>query len=227
MPETTTQEPDRRGLLLVLSSPSGAGKTTLAKKILETEAQSLKMSVSLTTRPARPGEVDGKDYWFVSQDRFMEMRDAGELLEWAQVFGNYYATPRAKVEAAIERGEDVLFDVDWQGARQISEAMSADVVRVFILPPSGETLESRLTTRNQDSAEVVALRMAQASGEISHWNEYDYVIINEKVDASFAQLQSILAAERLKRTRRTGLEGFVEKLQSDLGKSVWNKDAGE
>lgn len=225
MSETTTQEPDRRGLLLVLSSPSGAGKTTLAKKILETEAQSLKMSVSLTTRPARPGEVDGKDYLFVSQDRFMEMRDAGELLEWAQVFGNYYATPRVKVEAAIEQGEDVLFDVDWQGARQISEAMAEDVVRVFILPPSGETLENRLTTRNQDSAEVVALRMAQASGEISHWNEYDYVIINEKVDASFAQLQAILAAERLKRTRRTGLEGFVEKLQSDLGKSVWKKDA--
>lgn len=218
----TPAEPQRRGLLFVLSSPSGAGKTTLAKKLLETEEDALRMSVSTTTRPPRPGEVDGQDYWFVSQDKFAEMREAGELLEWAQVFGNYYGTPRAKVEAAVAEGNDVLFDVDWQGARQLSESMADDVVRVFVLPPTAETLENRLKTRNQDSAEVVALRMAQASGEISHWQEYDYVIVNTDIDEAFKQLRAILAAERLKRQRRTGLNAFVEKLQSDLGQSVWN-----
>lgn len=217
----TPAEPPRRGLLFVLSSPSGAGKTTLAKKLLESEGDALRMSVSLTTRPPRPGEVDGEDYLFVTQERFTEMREAGELLEWAQVFGNYYGTPRAKVEAAVEQGHDVLFDVDWQGARQLSEGMPDDVVRVFILPPDGKTLETRLKTRNQDSDEVVALRMAQASGEISHWQEYDYVIVNTKIDITFEQLCSILAAERLKRQRRTGLNAFVENLQSDLGHSVW------
>ncbi len=218
----TPAEPQRRGLLFVLSSPSGAGKTTMARKLLETEGDALRMSVSTTTRPPRPGEVDGQDYWFVSQDEFTKMREGGQLLEWAQVFGNYYGTPRAKVEAAVAEGHDVLFDVDWQGARQLSESMADDVVRVFVLPPTAETLENRLKTRNQDSAEVVALRMAQASGEISHWQEYDYVIVNTDIDEAFKQLCAILAAERLKRQRRTGLNAFVEKLQSDLGHSVWN-----
>ncbi|MCH9807337.1 MAG: guanylate kinase [Alphaproteobacteria bacterium] len=212
----------RRGLLFVLSSPSGAGKTTLGRRLLEGEGPALRMSVSLTTRPARPGETDGEDYWFVDEARFGELREQGGLLEWAQVFGNYYGTPRKQVEASLAAGHDVLFDVDWQGARQLAEAMADDVVRVFILPPSAQILESRLTSRNQDSAEVVALRMAQASGEISHWNEYDYVVVNQEIDRSIMQLQAILAAERLKRVRQTGLTNLVEDLQRALGQSVWH-----
>ena len=210
---------ERRGLLLALSSPSGAGKTTLARRLLDAESEELLLSVSVTTRPIRPEETDGKDYWFVTEAIFHRMRDADEFLEWAQVFGNYYGTPRKHVEDAVSAGQDVLFDVDWQGGRQLAENVPDDVVRVFILPPSAQVLEARLRARNQDSADVVALRMAQASGEISHWIEYDYVIVNENIDSSFEQLRVVLAAERLKRTRRTALTVLVEQLQRDLGES--------
>ena len=210
---------ERRGLLLALSSPSGAGKTTLARRLLEAESEDLLLSVSVTTRPIRPEETDGKDYWFVTEAIFHRMRDADEFLEWAQVFGNYYGTPRKHVEDAVSAGQDVLFDVDWQGGRQLAENVPDDVVRVFILPPSAQVLEARLRARNQDSADVVALRMAQASGEISHWIEYDYVIVNENIDSSFEQLRMVLGAERLKRTRRTALTVLVEQLQRDLGES--------
>jgi guanylate kinase len=206
----------RRGLLFVLSSPSGAGKTTLARRLLEAESSALKPSVSVTTRPARPGEIDGQDYWFLDAAQFEAMRERGDLLEWAEVFGNCYGTPRAEVEATIADGLDILFDVDWQGARSLAKSLPADVVRVFILPPSAQALERRLKTRNQDSAAVVALRMAQASAEISHWDEYDYVIVNEDIEASFGQLQAILSAERLKRSRGIGLRPFVEALKKDL-----------
>lgn len=210
---------ERRGLLLALSSPSGAGKTTLARRLLEAESEDLLLSVSVTTRPIRPEETDGKDYWFVTEAIFHRMRDADEFLEWAQVFGNYYGTPRKHVEDALSAGQDVLFDVDWQGGRQLAENVPDDVVRVFILPPSAQVLEARLRARNQDSADVVALRMAQASGEISHWIEYDYVIVNDSIESSFEQLRVVLAAERLKRTRRTALTVLVEQLQRDLGES--------
>ena len=209
----------RRGLLLVLSSPSGAGKTTLARRLLDAEQDSLQVSVSVTTRPIRPGETDGEDYWFIDEARFGQMREGGELLEWAQVFGNSYGTLRRDVEDAVVAGRDVLFDVDWQGGRQLSTNMPEDVVRVFILPPSAEVLEARLKSRNQDNADVIAVRMAQASNEISHWIEYEYVIVNEDIDQSFDQLQAVLVAERLKRERRTGLAVLVEQLQRDLGES--------
>jgi guanylate kinase len=191
----------RRGLLLVLSSPSGAGKTTLSKRLLAAEPDAIRMSVSVTTRKPRPGEVDGKDYRFLDKAEFVRLRDANALLEWAEVFDNFYGTERAQVESAIESGHDVLFDIDWQGARQLSETMSRDLVRIFILPPSGKALEERLTTRNMDSPEVVARRMAKAADEISHWPEYDYVIINRDVDASFAELTAIVTAERAGRGR--------------------------
>ncbi len=205
----------RRGLLLVISSPSGAGKTTLARRLLESD-DGIAMSVSVTTRKPRPGEVDGKDYFFVDEARFLRMRDAGELLEWARVFDNYYGTPKAAVEEQIHRGRDVLFDIDWQGTQQLSETMAADLVRVFILPPSGEALESRLKGRNQDAAETVARRMAAASAEISHWPEYDYVIVNADLERSVKGLTSILVAERLKRARLLGLSDFVREMQAAL-----------
>ena len=199
----------------MLSSPSGAGKTTLARRLLASDPQ-IAMSVSVTTRSPRPGEVDGKDYRFVDQAGFMAMRDAGELLEWAKVFDNYYGTPRAPVEAAIEAGRDVLFDIDWQGAQQLQEKLPQDLVRVFILPPSATDLQARLASRGQDSAEVVARRMAAAAAEISHWPEYDYVIINADLDDSSQRLGSILTAERLKRERQLGLMDFVRGLQAGL-----------
>jgi guanylate kinase len=205
----------RRGLLLVLSSPSGAGKTTLSKRLLEADA-SLGVSVSVTTRAPRRGEVDGKDYHFVSEAEFKRRLDDGELLEWAVVHGNSYASPRGPVEAALASGRDTLFDIDWQGARQIRDKMSADVVSVFILPPTGKALERRLTSRGQDSAEVVARRIANAAGEIAHWGEYDYVVVNSDIDASFATLSAILAAERHKRTRQIGLPDFVNGVLADL-----------
>ena len=205
----------RRGLLYIVSSPSGAGKTTLARRVLAADSN-IEMSVSVTTRPPRPGEKDGVDYHFVDHAAFEGMKDRGELLEWARVFDNYYGTPRAPVEAAIRDGRDVLFDIDWQGAQQLSEKMPNDVVRVFVLPPSGDVLENRLKSRAQDPADVVAKRMAAAASEISHWPEYDYVLVNSHIEQSTAAALAILLAERLKRGRQLGLSDFVRKLQSAL-----------
>ena len=208
---------ERRGLMFVLSSPSGAGKTTLSRLLIE-RMPGLKMSVSATTRAKRPGEVDGRDYLFVDKARFEEMVKRNELLEWATVFDNRYGTPRQPVEAALSKGEDVLFDIDWQGTQQLREKARADVVSVFILPPSAPDLEKRLHSRAQDSHEVIRGRMSRASHEMSHWAEYDYIVINHDVDAAFAEVQSILKAERLKRERRTGLTSFVRDLQRQLEK---------
>jgi guanylate kinase len=206
---------ERRGLMFVLSSPSGAGKTTLSRLLIE-RMPGLKMSVSATTRAKRPGEVDGRDYLFVDKPRFESMVKDDELLEWATVFDNRYGTPRAPVEAALSAGQDVLFDIDWQGTQQLREKARADVVSVFILPPSAGDLEKRLHSRAQDSDEVIRKRMSRASHEMSHWAEYDYIVINHDVDEAFAEVQSILKAERLKRERRTGLVGFVRGLQGQL-----------
>jgi guanylate kinase len=205
----------RRGLMLVLSSPSGAGKTTLSRRLLEADP-AVQLSVSATTRPQRPAEVDGRDYHFVDRARFDEMVGNGELLEWAEVFGHHYGTPRGPVEEALARGRDVLFDIDWQGTQQLRDKVSKDFVSVFLLPPSVPELERRLTTRAQDSDEVIRARMAKASDELSHWAEYDYVLINHDVDETFDQLQAILTAERLKRERQPGLSGFVRGLQAKL-----------
>jgi guanylate kinase len=206
---------ERRGLMFVLSSPSGAGKTTLSRLLIE-RMPGLKLSVSATTRPMRPAEVEGCDYIFVDKGRFEEMVKRNELLEWAVVFDNRYGTPRAPVEAALSAGEDVLFDIDWQGTQQLREKARADVVSVFILPPSAADLEQRLHSRAQDSADVIRSRMSRASHEMSHWAEYDYIVINHDVDDAFAEVQSILKAERLKRERRTGLTNFVRDLQRQL-----------
>lgn len=205
----------RRGLMLVLSSPSGAGKTTLSRRLLAGDG-AIAMSVSVTTRPPRPGEVEGRDYSFISVDDFQRMKAAGELLESAQVFGNFYGTPRAAVDAALASGRDVLFDIDWQGTQQLSESARADLVTVFILPPSAADLERRLHTRAQDSDEVVRRRMAEASEEISHYSEYDYIIVNHEVEDSLARLVAILQAERQKRRRLTGLADFVNALRAEL-----------
>ena len=206
---------ERRGLMFVLSSPSGAGKTTLSRLLIE-RMPGLRMSVSATTRAKRPGEVDARDYLFVDKARFEDMVEGNELLEWATVFGNRYGTPRAPVEAALSAGQDVLFDIDWQGTQQLREKARQDVVSVFILPPSAAALEQRLHTRAQDSDEVIRARMSRASHEMSHWAEYDYIVINRNVDDAFAEVQSILKAERLKRERRTGLSAFVRELQRQL-----------
>lgn len=204
----------RRGLMLVLSSPSGAGKTTLSRRLLETDS-GITLSVSATTRPKRPAEVDGRDYFFVSQKEFDAMVKRGEFLEHASVFGNSYGTPRAPVEKALAEGRDVLFDIDWQGTQQVREKAREDLVSVFILPPSREALLERLKTRAQDSAEVVAARMAKANGEMSHWAEYDYVVVNDDVVRAQAQIETILAAERLRRARQPDLSGFVRGLMKD------------
>jgi guanylate kinase len=201
--------------MFVLSSPSGAGKTTLSRLLIE-RMPGLKMSVSATTRPMRPGETDGSDYLFVDKARFEEMVKRHELLEWATVFDNRYGTPRAPVEAALAAGRDVLFDIDWQGTQQLREKARADVVSVFILPPSATDLEKRLNSRAQDSQEVIRSRMSRASHEMSHWAEYDYIVINRDIDEAFAEVQSILKAERLKRERRVGLTAFVRELQGQL-----------
>jgi guanylate kinase len=205
----------RRGLMLVLSSPSGAGKTTLSRKLLEADAV-IELSVSVTTRKQRPGETEGRDYHFIDRARFDTMAARGELLESAEVFGNCYGTPRAPVEAALKAGRDVLFDIDWQGTQQLREKAARDLVSIFVLPPSIPDLEQRLRTRAQDSDDVIHARMAKAADEMSHWAEYDYVVINADVARAFDDVKAILAAERLKRERRAGLSAFVRDLQSRL-----------
>lgn len=205
----------RRGMLLILSSPSGAGKTTLARRLLVADT-ALRMSVSVTTRSPRPGEVEGSDYFFVDKAEFERRRQAGELLEWAEVFGASYGTPRAQVLDLIESGTDIVFDIDWQGARQLERQLLTDVVRVFILPPDGKTLEQRLRARNQDAETVVARRLKAAASEIAHWSEYDYVLVNADLEATVADLIGIVAAERLKRARQTGLAQFVDGILADL-----------
>jgi guanylate kinase len=207
---------ERRGLMFVLSSPSGAGKTTLSRLLIE-RMPGLTLSVSATTRPMRPGEIEGSDYLFVDKARFETMVKRDELLEWATVFDNRYGTPRAPVERALSAGTDVLFDIDWQGTQQLREKARADVVSVFILPPSAADLEKRLHTRAQDSDAVIKGRMSRATHELSHWAEYDYIVINHHIEDAFAEVQSILKAERLKRERRTGLTTFVRELQRQLG----------
>jgi guanylate kinase len=204
----------RRGLMLVLSSPSGAGKTTLSKMLLDDPA--LDLSISVTTRPPRSGEVDGRDYHFIDRARFDAMIKRGELLEWAEVFGNGYGTPRAPVEAALASGRDMLFDIDWQGTQQLREKGRDDLVSVFVLPPTVPDLEQRLRMRALDAPEVIRSRMAKAADEMSHWAEYDYVIINRRVDDAFADVRAILGAERLRRERQPGLSAFVRSLQARL-----------
>ena len=206
-------KPARRGLLVVLSSPSGAGKSTLTRKLLA-EDEHMSMSVSATTRSPRPGEIDGKHYFFISKDKFGSMIDQGEFLEHAKVFDNYYGTPSAPVEEALESGRDVLFDIDWRGAQQLTQAAADDLVRVFILPPDMRELERRLRTRAQDSDDVIAKRMAKSEAEISHWAEYDYVIVNRDIDAAMDELRMIIAAERMARRRQLWLQPFIRSLIS-------------
>ena len=201
----------RRGLMFVLSSPSGAGKTTIARRLLAEDAE-IAMSVSVTTRPMRPGEVEGRDYHFVGDDAFVRMVEDGEFLEWAEVFGHHYGTPKAQIKAGLKDGQDFLFDIDWQGTQQLYQRMETDVVRVFLLPPSIGALERRLRSRATDSEDVIESRMARARAEISHWDGYDYVVVNDDVEACFAEVQSILRAERLRRARQTGLVDFVREL---------------
>ena len=204
----------RRGLMLILSSPSGAGKTTISRMLLEHDGE-IRLSVSATTRPIRPGEVDGRDYHFVTQAVFDRMVEEGEFLEWATVFGHSYGTPKAQVKAGIREGQDFLFDIDWQGTQQLYQKMETDVVRVFLLPPSIDELRRRLTGRGTDSAEVIAARMERARAEISHWDGYDYVVVNDDVETCFDKVSEILHAERMKRARQTGLIGFVRGLMKD------------
>lgn len=206
----------RRGLMFVLSSPSGAGKTTLSRQLLARES-GISMSVSVTTRSMRPGEEHGKDYYFIDRPEFDRMAEKEELLEHAEVFGNCYGTPKTYVEEHLRNGEDVLFDIDWQGTHQLRDTAPDDLVSVFILPPSIHELERRLHSRAQDSAEVVAKRMAKAISEISHWTEYDYVIVNQDLDAALTKITSILHAERLKRTRQEGLANFIATLNHENG----------
>jgi guanylate kinase len=206
----------RRGILFVVSSPSGAGKSTISRRLLVEDA-GLTMSVSATTRPMRPGEVDGRDYHFVDVATFKAMVANHEFLEWAHVFGHRYGTPRAPVEAALASGRDVLFDIDWQGAQQLYQEAGPDVVRVFILPPTMDELERRLRARGTDSDEVIAARMERAANEISHWDGYDYVLINDDVDRCFDEVKAILRAERLKRRRQVGLIGFARDLIRSVG----------
>lgn len=205
----------RRGLMFVLSSPSGAGKSTLARKLLEAD-DNMSLSVSATTRAPRPSEVDGREYKFLSKAQFEEMADRGEFLEHAMVFGYHYGTPRAPVEAMLIQGRDVLFDVDWQGARALRAAEPQDVVGIFILPPSMAELERRLRARNEDSEEVIAKRMGRSLDEISHWEEYDYVLVNTLLEQTLAQIRQILAAERLKRHRQMWLQLHVERLKQGI-----------
>lgn len=201
----------RRGLLVVFSSPSGAGKTTITRRLVERDP-GLMLSVSVTTRPMRPGEVDGRDYWFITPQRFDQMMAEGELLEHACVFGHHYGTPRQPIDVALPAGRDVVADLDWQGTQQLADKLGKDLVAVFILPPSFGALGERLHRRAQDTDPVVAGRMAKSAEEISHWSEYDYIIINEQLDDAVAKAHAIVVAERLRRTRQTGLAEFVENL---------------
>ena len=202
----------RRGLMFILSSPSGAGKSTLARRLLGDDAD-ITLSISATTRKPRPSEVDGTDYHFIKKKDYDRMVKKDEFLEHAEVFDNYYGTPRAAVEQALEAGKDVLFDIDWQGAQQLGQNAKEDIVKVFVLPPSRGVLEERLKTRAEDPPEVVAGRMAKASDEMSHWAEYDYVIVNDNLDQAYGQLNDILKAERLKLRRQPGLSDFVNSLR--------------
>lgn len=204
----------RRGIMFVLSSPSGAGKTTITRRLLESDS-GLEMSVSMTTRPKRSDEIDGRDYHFAEESRFRKMIENGEFLEYAKVFGHWYGTPREPVEDAMAEGRDVVFDIDWQGRGQLAEAMPNEVVQVFILPPTWEELEQRLRRRAQDPDDVVAARMAEANDEMSHFVDYDYVVINSSLDEAVNRVQSILVAERQRRERRTGLEEFVAGLRRE------------
>jgi guanylate kinase len=211
-----TPSAPRRGLLLILSSPSGAGKSTLARRLMDWDP-TMRFSVSATTRAPRPGEVDGRDYYFRSRAEFESMVASGDMLEHAEVFGNFYGSPRAPVEAAMRDGRDTLFDIDWQGGQQIrNSALGRDVVSVFVLPPSIAELDRRLRSRGQDSDEVIAGRMAKSQAEISHWAEYDYVIVNNDIDTAFAELTTILAAERMRRDRQPGLSEFVRGLNREF-----------
>jgi guanylate kinase len=203
----------RRGFLLVLSSPSGAGKTTITRRLLERDP-SLLLSVSVTTRPARPGERDGRDYRFIDEARFAAMVEGGELLEHARVFDHDYGTPRQPIEAALAQGRDIVTDIDWQGTQQLEESVAHDLVTVFVLPPSMAALEARLKMRAQDSPEVVAARMAKSAEEMSHWSEYDYVIINREIEESVVEVEAIVTAERVRRTRQLGLADFVNRLRA-------------
>ncbi len=205
----------RRGLMFVLSSPSGAGKTTLARMLLKAD-RNVELSVSVTTRPKRRGEIGGRDYHFIDPSRFEVMVKTGRLLEWAEVFNHRYGTPRLPVEKALRSGRDVLFDIDWQGTQQLREKARDDLVSLFILPPTAKELERRLKRRAQDSHDIISGRMAKAAGEMSHWPEYDYVIVNRDIDKAFAEVRAILGAERLKRERQIGLSGFVRDLQANL-----------
>jgi guanylate kinase len=208
---STSTKIARRGLMLVLSSPSGAGKSTIARSLLDKD-RSLEISVSVTTRQRRPSEIAGTHYHFITIPQFERMRDCGELLEWAEVHGNFYGTPREPVEAAMADGRDMLFDIDWQGALQLQEKMKADIVSIFVLPPTMTELQSRLHRRAEDSEEVIATRLANSRSEIAHWREYDYVIVNDDLNTAFEAVQSIVRAERLRRDRRHGMFDFVTKL---------------
>ena len=205
----------RRGLMLVLSSPSGAGKTTLSRLLLGAD-RNVDLSISVTTRPKRRGEINGRDYHFIDRARFDDMVAGGELLEWAEVFEHRYGTPRRPVIKALQAGRDVLFDIDWQGTQQLREKARTDLVSVFVLPPTTKELERRLKQRAQDSKSVIGSRMAKAAGEMSHWPEYDYVIVNRDKRQAFAELRAIIAAERLKRERQIGLSDFVRRLRAQL-----------
>ncbi|WP_319485292.1 guanylate kinase [uncultured Cohaesibacter sp.] len=204
----------RRGLMLVLSSPSGAGKSTICRNLLAKE-DNLKLSVSATTRPKRGSEIDGVHYHFMSERQFVSMRDRGDLLEWAEVHSNFYGTPRDPVEEALSKGKDVLFDIDWQGTLQMKKAARKDIVTVFVLPPSMAELKNRLIRRAEDTEDVIERRLHNARVEISHWDEYDYVIVNDDLEKAFAAVSAILEAERHKRERVIGARSFVEGMLSN------------